>query len=264
MDLSLLLDLPNLFSTQNLVVITSDDLNNSSFLIHSLIQQKARLLRTQTSSGPLVLILLNQSYSHYSSVAAKSFGLNLKALKDTGRLKVIDVVKDIAKYMKKEDEGSFDIEKVSTEVDSLLQDGNAIQPTGTATIMIDDISVLSSLGLQTTKIYSFLLWLRNLSLTRCPAVLIVQSTLDGRSEEEDHLEEEDTKWIQALHAMIASSQVYVNLQKLETGFSDKIDGSLFLHDYQRQSTFCKDLSIKYHFKSAERSTKIFAPGSFAT
>jgi hypothetical protein len=261
MDLSLILDLPNLFSGKKLLIITSDDLNNSSFLIHSLIQQKARGLRTDQSSGPLFLILFNQSYSHYSSVAAKSFGINLKALKDDGRLIVIDVLKDLDQYSKSEDQGFFDIEKLSFQITELFSDEKA---NGTPTIIVDDISVLSCLGATSSDIYSFFLRLRNLSLTLRPASLFVQSSLYVSSAGDLNYEtKEEYNWEQVLHAMIGSCDVYVQIKKLETGFSDKIDGSLFVHDFQQQSSFSNDISIKYHFKSAERSTRIFPPGSFS-
>jgi len=232
-DLGLAIDMQSVFSSGKFLAITSDEVNNSSFILHTLIQHKSKTLRSDVSGGPLVLLLMNQSYSHYSFVAAKSFGLNLKTLRDAGKLRVVDVVKNVDQYLDKSSE-EFDLKS--------LEENFMNQMTSFCTLIIDDLSVLSCLGLPAKEIYKFVLKLRCLP----DLCLVIQSSKP--------LEEDCMEWSRALDCLISSSDLYLCFQRLETGFSDRVDGSLDVHDLQTYS------SKTYHYKTAERNTKLFVPG----
>ena len=167
---------------------------------------------------------------------------------------VIDVVKDLDDYLKPQ-EGYFDLKKLQSDVVSLLnQHSKDGERNETATLIIDDISVFSSLGLSDRDVYNFLMKLRSLCALH-PFTLIVKSSVI-----ESHEKDDDSR-PEIIDCLIPSSDVYVLFEKLQTGFSDKVDGCLFLHDFHKQTKLTTDVSVKYHFKTIERNTKIFAPGT---
>lgn len=252
-DLLNLLDLPSNFDVLKLVTISSDDLNNSSFALHSIIQSRVRSRsgRGGDSSGPfLVLILINQSYFHYATVAAKAFGLNLKALKDKGDLLVIDLLTDFDKYQV---ESKFDFPSFSREVFNLIE--TRLQETSASSspcVIIDDISSFLSLGVNTAEIYKFVSTLRSFSF-KYNFSLVVQTNYVPEEDDED----EDLKII--AQSSITCSDVWIHFSKLETGFSQQVDGNLVLHDLRRK--LGGDFLRKFHFKTLDRNTKLFVPGN---
>lgn len=253
LDLNQLLDLPNNFNKIKLMSITGDDLNNGSFLIHSLISSKVRCCRNRTGTDPfLILILLNHSYSHYSSVAAKSFGLNLKALRDSGQLVVIDIISNLREYL--DSVSRFDFNKfLATIHDNLSPINRSKTDEGSGQnplIIIDDISVLLSLQLNISVLYKLVSRIRSLAFNQ-GMTLIIQSHMDPDSEDE--------KMNNLAQSISSCSDVWIDCQKLVTGFSQTIDGSLDIKDHA--NILGNKLMSRYHFKTMERNTKIFVPGS---
>ena len=304
LDLDSLLDLPDSLNRRRLTLVTSDDLNNSSFAFHSFIQSKVKSLRSAArlqlqqqpqqqqqqsseSAASLILVCLNQSYSHYASVAAKSFGLNLKSLREQGTLKVIDIVKDVQDYGEASNAGSLDVEKLEHTLSSLISSAEtttaaasaASSSPSTCLIMIDDVRVLCALGIPVPRVHLFIDRIRSLA-SRHNGRLVIQSNMDPadercsrlnheqdrKAEHGDDDEEEDDEWGEddpqlrrLLAYLISCADVWIDFQKLRTGFSDKIDGSLFLYDFKSNSS--RSLPVRYHFKTLERSTRIYTPGS---
>lgn len=255
MDLSQILELPTTLSTRPLTVVTSDDLNTSSFCLHNIILHKVRSIRSQQTKSGLTLVLLNQSYQHYSSVAAKSFGLNLKSLKDSGRLAVLDVLKDFSKYTKAD--GSFDLDLLEREIIESLCKFDSEEP---SLLIIDDLSVLwSCLSLSPAAVLRFVTKLRSISVVTTPCI-IIQSFID-RSDEDNEEGDESLGENGVLDCVIASSDAWIRFERLTTGFSDKVDGQLLLYDYSLTDPLAASLPITYHYKTIERNTKIFLPGN---
>lgn len=258
LDLNQLLDLPHNFSRIKLLTITGDDLNNCSFLLHTLISSKVRSCRNNNvNSGQpfLVLILFNQSYTHYSSVAAKSFGINLKALKDSGQLIVMDVIGNLNQYMDA-DEERFDFNKLCSQIFATLskipQVNSGDENDVNSLVVIDDISTLLSLQLSVATVYKFTSRLRSFSFNRNMS-LIVQSSID--------CDQEDEEMNLLADSISCVSDITIESRKLETGFSQTIDGTLSVLDHKNVLAKGDMSKKKYHFKTMERNTKIFVPGS---
>ena len=307
LDLNQVLDLPANWKKIKMLSISGDDLNNCSFLLHSLISSKVRSCRNQADESPfLVLILLSHSYTHYSSVAARSFGLNLKALKDSGRLVVLDVISNLQEYLNEErfdfDKLCFDIQEClstvkesernqsedSTSANPRLESGqkprsesgqnprsesgqnprsesgqnprsesgqNPRSESGqesSTLVIIDDVSTLLSLQVSVSSIHKLVSRIRSFSLNH-RMMIVIQTHIDDECEDEE---------MNTLAGCIASaSDVWIESSKLETGFSQSIDGYIRLHDYKNR-IIGKEVR-KYHFKTMERNTKIFLPGSLS-
>ena len=320
LDVNSIFDLPASLDSRKFTLITSDDLNNSSFLFHSLIQSKVKSIRSQSnerssssvcSKPQLIVVCLNQSFTHYSSVAAKSFGLNLKSLREgpDPLLQVLDMVKDFSDYTNDDPDAPLQAidsclspdkfescllnlisctsrQKIETNNSSIRQTTDqesvlSVQRQSSITkplVMIDDVRVLSSLGVASERIYLLLQRIRSICcLNECS--LIVQSHIDPGHEINDHQEEEsrfmdherdeetDPSFRRLLSSLVSSADLWIDCCKLKTGYSDKIDGSLYLYDYQRdtsndrEANDWKKIPVKYLFKSMERNTRIYAPGS---
>lgn len=320
LDLNSVLDLPASLDRTNFTLITSDDLNNSSFLFHSLIQSKVKSIRSLTQQSnqcnnssvclkpQLIVVCLNQSFSHYSSVAAKSFGLNLKSLREGSDplLQVLDMVKDFPDYTNNDPDAPLQTidscfstdkfescllnlisctsrQRVGTNNSSTTSQESVLplQKQSSITkplVMIDDVRVLSSLGIASERIYLLLQRIRSICcLNECS--LIVQSHIDPSHEINDQQEEEsrfmdherdeesDPSYRRLLSSLVSTADLWIDCCKLKTGYSDKIDGFLYLYDYQRdtsndrEANDSKGIPVKYLFKTMERNTRIYAPGS---
>ena len=251
-DLFTILDLPNKYSSYRLLSVTSDDLNNASFVFHSLIQSRLR------ASAPLkdihnplvVLILTNQAYSHYSTVAAKSFGLNLKSHKDEGRLKCFDLLTDYEKYF---EDNVFNFKLLVDEVVRFIVDNIVSQTDLTPCVMFDDLSTFLALGVSVADLHKFTLVLRSLSYSK-QFCLIIQSTYEEDSEDDElrHM----------VTLLSARSDIWLHLEKLKTGYSQQIDGTLTIRNIKKLNG--DSVNRKFHYKTFDRNTKLYHPGAITT
>lgn len=261
-DLSSLLDLPANFSNLKLITVTGDDLNNSSFVLHNLIQNKLRSLSASKSAASLpvrlVLILSNHSYLHYATVAAKAFGLNLKASKESGFLRVFDTLSELDRYTEQgSTEEKFCFERLASDVITLIegefqanqdQDSKLLTPC----VIIDDLASFLSFGVPLSELYRFITTLRCLSFKK-NFCLIVQSNFDESSEDDDLR--------RLVLSTVVNSDVWLDCLKLETGYSQHVDGTLVLRDPKQKLS--KEFERKFHFKTLDRNTKLYVPGSLA-
>ncbi|KAI1289998.1 hypothetical protein HDE_08415 [Halotydeus destructor] len=250
-DLFKLLDLPANYDVLKSIVLTSDDLNNSSFAVHSLIQSRVRSVTGKQLSEPLiVLVLTNNTFAHYSTVAAKSFGLNLKNLKDTGKLMVFDLLTDYDIYVNEKLQFEWFVMQVLDCLTEAFKSREANGSLITPLVILDDLSIFLSLGASVPELYMFLANLRSYS-HQYNFGLIIQSNLNGDAE--------DFELKQLVYSAISCADIWLEFNKLETGYSQQVDGTLVLHD--RTKKLSNEVLRKFHFKTSDRLTKLFTPGS---
>lgn len=264
-------------SPSGLTFITSDDINNSAFALPTLLSAKVKEIR---SLGPLgahlpviVLVTLNQSYTHFASVLARSFGLNLNTYRDSGKLVSIDLLKNLNEFTK---DGHFSFDLLRNVILSAVNSLPAT-PSVANLIVLDDISLLySTLSVNYADVYHFILQIWSV-LTQKWCHLIIQSHLltliedlsslnklaeltEGDSSEESALRVAERKIVFSLSSLATN---WLNFAKLQTGYSAQYNGS-FVCLSKKVDKECQSVtqveSKRYLYKCQERNTKIFLPG----
>jgi hypothetical protein len=231
------IEFPECLRHHKQLLVTSDDLNNSVFVLNNLLQALARnsLFR---SKGKAMFVLLNQSYLNLSCVQMKS-GLNLKPLKESSQLIFIDLISDYGTFYS---DGCFRstqfAEHLLQQVDLHFKDK---QDNEYNVLAIDDLSVLLSLGMSLPDLHLLVQQLR-LLCHRHHVCLLIQTYQDG--------EQEDDQLDRAVLLLKANSSLCLQVNKLTTGYSKSVDGNLFVTDY------LKNGSQRFLFKCTERTAKL--------
>jgi len=219
-DLISLLEL----SSNSYLLLTSGHHISQQFVFDLLLQHFAK------KGNQLLLILLSNQWSHYSTIAAKC-GINLKNLKDKQLIKVIDTISD-------ED---FDYQKFLSKVNEELSN---LSPN--SVILIDDLSLLFSLNVEFVDIYKFVHKLRVNCSTNNQILAIGTHFPTEEDDEEVH---------RLVVSITHSSDIWCEVDKTRTGFSPLVSGTLKLH--KRYDNCCKEMN----YKIGDRNVKLLPLGS---
>lgn len=244
-------------SDSKCILISSDDLNNSNFIINQYVQalskvsiSSLRLNETQASgqTNQMFGIFLNQSYTNYSFIQMKC-GNNLKNLKERNGFRCVDVLGDLEQFLKQPVDGrtgpiQFDFDRFKSVLVRELNDYFTEGAT-TKLLIIDDITSLLSLNVPLNDLASFVRFLRHFCSVH-NITLLVQTFVDSTRLEP----------LVKLDAYLnAIADLVLTVSKLETGYSNKVDGNLEIRNYLINT------QQAYLFKSSERSTRLYAPGT---
>lgn len=242
------------------ILISSDDLNNSNFIINQYVQTLSKVsissLRlgteaTQQASrkaNQMFGIFLDQSYTNYSFIQMKC-GNNLKNLKERNGFRCMDVLGDLEQFLEQPPTGGgqvrFDFAKFKSVAMRELNDYFKPDEQTTKLLIIDDITSLLSLNVPLNDLVKFLRFLRHFCSLR-NITLLVQTFIDLARLEP----------LVKLNAYLNSvADLVLVVSKLETGYSNKVDGNLEIKNYTTKT------QQAYLFKSSERSTRLYAPGT---
>lgn len=250
--LSNTVDTSLLANQAQLITLSSDDLTISSSIFYSLLRTVIKSSKLSSSTGEvdtdkqlkIVLILMNQSYAECSLVMMRSFGLNLKAYKESGQLIVVDILTDYHQLTKHSQASSDDDDDDDVIVNLMINTiKENISTDHKGVVMIDDASCLFSLEYSFNYVYRFYFSLQKLlfSLNTC---LILQTYHD--------YDEEDVDSNRLSLYLASKCDIWLECCRLKTGFSDKIDGNLIIHDYR--GPLRKENA--YQFKKALRNLKL--------
>ncbi|XP_053214441.1 uncharacterized protein LOC128397718 [Panonychus citri] len=247
------IDADKIGNTSDQILLTSDDLTNSSCLFNSLLYQTVKLLKTQPTIDEekptkLFLILFNQTFNEISRYQMKSFGLNLKPLKDSEKLLVMDLLTDF-EQIKTNGSVSFD-SVMSNTLHTIREKLSSDSDQSKAIILVDDASCLLSLGLPINQVHQYYRRLRNL-VHYYKFVLIIQSYYD--------YEEDDAENNRLCRSLIDTSNTWIICKHLDSGFSSKVDGNLIINNYHEWPTKINH----FHFKRMPRNIRILPIGAFA-
>ena len=241
------------------ILISSDDLNNSNFIINQYIQALSKGLTSPLQSNQETMIFclfINQTYTNYSFIQMKC-GNNLKNLKERNVFRCLDVLSDLDQFMSKSEDfkdksdmdNQFNFKKFETiflnQLNDYFNDSEDKSKESLKVLIIDDITTLLSLNVELSQLINFLNHLKHYcSINKI--TLIIQSFLDSIKLDQ----------LVKLDAFLNSiSDLVLLVSKLETGYSNKVDGNL------RIKNFITNTQQSYLFKSTERITKLYSPGT---
>lgn len=233
----------DLFDFKNkFVCITEENNADANFCIGALISQA---LSDQT--GGVCLLTLHHSILHYYHVGMR-LGHNLSSLVKR-RFNVVDSVDILDATNGLKD----NVDELLKTTFFLLKNklDQVRENCGHVFILIDDLSDFMNMGLSTKDIVSFVQYLR-LSLENEETLVICSHYSKG---------DEDQEFIK--NFLTLTCDLRLDVKSLETGFSKEVTGSITLTRKDMNNVSCWSPSAFYHYKTGERTIKVFPPGNIS-
>ncbi|XP_056331357.1 elongator complex protein 6 [Danio aesculapii] len=237
-------------------ILLSDRQADASFLIHHYLSFYLR-------AGSKVCFLgLVQSFSHYSAVSQR-LGVSLTQAREKGQLVFLEGLKDSIGAILKEDtsEGTealsylrspgAGLEGLFRFVErSLCQSGDG----GPPVLIIDDLSVLLSLGVSAGAILDFTLYCRATVCSELQGNMVILV----RCEEEDADDEEELNLLQ--RGLVHECHLALHVEGLPTGYCRDIHGQVEVWWRQRGNALYNQRQI-FQFKVHDKGASFFTRGT---
>ncbi|KAA0703519.1 Elongator complex protein 6 [Triplophysa tibetana] len=257
---SILSSSPDSFRSGDFIVL-SDRQADASFLIHHYLSFYLR-------AGCKVCFLgLVQSFSHYSAVSQR-LGVSLTQAREKGQLVFLEGLKDSIGVISQEESSQsklplsylrspgagleclFKFVESSVSQNTENEDG---EKWGPPVLLIDDLSVLLSLGVSAGAILDFTLY--------CQATIC--SELQGnivilvRREEED-VDDEGSNLLQK--GLIHQCSLALHVEGLPTGYCRDIHGQMEVWWRSREDAMYNQRKV-FHYKVHDKGASFFARGT---
>lgn len=190
------------------------------------------LLQTYVRKGvPVLVVTLSDQWSHYRSVAAKC-GTNLSQLVEQQVIKVIDVFANIDNF-----DAQLFADELCRRVSSLV--ANSV-------VLIDDFSILLSLGVKSTFLYRLVHKLQVLSRQNR---LIVAIGAHYPTEEDD---EEANRLVTSIGH---KCDILCQIDRTSSGYSPLVSGCLRIDKRQ------ENIQKQFNYKITDRSVRLLTFGA---
>lgn len=230
-------------------ILISDWRTDGGFLIHHFLSDYLK------SRRKVCFVALAQSFSHYNLIAQK-LGVNLVSARDEGQLVFLEGLKSYTSLLfsqTPEADSHNPLRFLRTGADLRpLYDFiyGALAPSAgeewkSPALVVDDVSLLISLGVTPLQILDFIHY--------CRAGICHQ--LQGDVVCLVHREEEDEDGEVLLRALCHQSGLILQAEGLTTGFCKDVHGQLTITHQQHQ-----DRSTIYQYKIQDKNVSFFAPG----
>ena len=217
----------------NTLELTSSDFllfTNRHFISHPFVFDY--LLQSYAKKGvQIVAVLLANNWSHYRSVAAKC-AINLSALKDKDQIQVIDFLAENKNF----DFNDF-LDEILRRLTCLPSD---------SVVLIDDISLLLTLGEDFVKIYRFVHKLQVICRQKC-ITLAIGSHYPS--------EEDDEELNRFVISLAHKCDILCQIDKTSSGYSPLVSGYLQI-DRRHQNS-----RKQFNYRISDRSVKLLPLGS---
>ncbi|XP_032153850.1 elongator complex protein 6 isoform X1 [Sapajus apella] len=257
-------ELNNLLNTtpdraeQGKLTLLCDAKTDGSFLVHHFLSFYLK------ANCKVCFVALIQSFSHYNIVGQK-LGVNLTMARERGQLVFLEGLKSAVDIFFQAQEKPHPLQFLREANAGNLKPlfefvREALKPVDSGeagwtypVLLVDDLSVLLSLGLGAVAVLDFIHYCR---ATVCwelkgNVVVLVHDSGDVEDEENDIL----------LNGLSHQSHLILRAEGLATGFCRDVHGQLrILWRRPSQSTSQRDQSLTYQYKIQDRSVSFFAKG----
>ncbi|XP_007949954.1 elongator complex protein 6 [Orycteropus afer afer] len=257
-------ELNNLLNTtpdraeQGKLTLLCDAKTDGSFLVHHFLSFYLK------ANCKVCFVALIQSFSHYNIVGQK-LGVSLTTARERGQLVFLEGLKSSADVFFRSHEEPHPLQflrKASAEdlqplyefVKEALKPVDSGDPTWRCPVLlVDDLSVLLSLGIGAVAVLDFVHYCR---VTVCwklkgNIVALVHDSGDVEDEENDIL----------LHGLSHQSHLILRAEGLATGFCRDVHGQLtILWRRPLQPTARQERSLTYQYKIQDKNVSFFAKG----
>ncbi|CAN9514479.1 unnamed protein product [Ophioblennius macclurei] len=254
--------------TQGEFIVLSDRKSDASFLIHHFL---SFYLRARCKVCFLALV---QSFSHYSAVSQR-LGVSLAQAREKGQLVFFEGLKESLSIFSPQ-EG----ETASPAVDFLRDpavglrslyrfvlssvddcgDGEAEERGwGPPVLLVDDLSVLLSLGVASGAVLDFSHYCKAAVCSRLKGSVVTLVRCGGGEEEEEEGDEEGPEWL--LKGLTHQSSLSLQVQGLPTGYCRDIHGQVEVCWRRSQADGQPTHSKLFQFKVHDKGASFFARGT---
>ncbi|XP_071381031.1 elongator complex protein 6 isoform X2 [Centroberyx affinis] len=250
--------------TQGEFILVSDRQTDASFLIHHFL---SFYLRARCRVCFLGLV---QSFSHYSAVSQR-LGVSLAQAKEKGQLVFLEGLKESLSILLPK-ESNTEIQAVDFLRDpavglrSLYEfvrggeggEGGGGEEWGPPVLLVDDLSVLLSLGVSVGAALDFSHYCRASVCSQLQGNMVMLVRCDGEEEEDDGDEEGPERLLKGLtHQCSLTLQV----QGLPTGYCRDIHGQVEVCWRRRQGDGRQAQKKLFQYKVHDKGASFFARGT---
>ncbi|TWW79750.1 elongator complex protein 6 [Takifugu rubripes] len=252
--------------TQGEFILVTDRQSDASFLIHHFL---CFYLRARCK---VLFLGLVQSLNHYSSVSQR-LGVSLAQAKDKGQLIFLEGLKDslsvlIPQESSKASEAMDFLRDPAAGLRSLYQfvrsrlsgaaDGDGGEEWGPPVLLVDDVSVLLSLGVSAGAVLDFSHYCRATVCSRLKGNVVMLTRCDGE-EQEDEGDDEGPENL--LKGLTHQCSIALHVQGLPTGFCRDIHGQVEVCWRQKQTDGQCTPSKLFQYKVHDKGASFFARGT---
>ncbi|XP_026989066.2 elongator complex protein 6 [Tachysurus fulvidraco] len=247
--------------TQRSFILLSDRKADASFLIH-------HYLSFYLKAGCKVCFIgLVQSFSHYSAVAQR-LGINLVQAKEKGQLVFVEALKASAAVMLSESSDEVaqlfdylrspvpDLRALFEFVSSSLSQCEAEAGSSSSPVLIvDDLSVLLSLGVSVRAVLDFTHYCQASICSRLQGSVVTLVRCDDEEEEDE--DESSSHLLQALSHQCTLS---LRVEGLQTGYCRDIHGQVEIW-WRGSGENVQSQRKIFQYKVHDKGASFFAPGT---
>ncbi|KAJ8020657.1 Elongator complex protein 6 [Holothuria leucospilota] len=248
----------------NQFILVTDCQTDGSFAIHNFLSTFVR------SHHKVIFLSLGQSFGHYNSVAQK-LGTNLSSAKSSGQLTHIDGLQFSLQLCRDSSEDKTPGEKLSVFTEclrcgslrplyltimDLIKSQSTSSTPSPVSVVIDDLSLLMSLGFKAQAITEFIHYCRTalwkLSQNAGNLVTLVHDDADGLDDDASHL----------VIALSHQTDMLIKVEGLTSGFSKDVHGQVtIVHRGLHQSTPGRRKATSVHYKILDKTVSFFPMGT---
>lgn len=215
------------------ILITKDYSNTGDFVFNSLLNNFVR--REPTTS--ILLITLSHDWSNYSASAAKC-GYNMRRTQNGGNVSVLNIMEKYLEVVKEEREENF-CDFILENVNKFISDNTEEGQLKPIAIMLDDLSLLRTLGAKPNQIYSLFYMINGTLRDRSEnlqdnklSYFIVQTMAAVSSQKRNQQSDVDfdSEFAHTTSNLENLCDLFIILRPLETGYSTRVDGTIKIID----------------------------------
>ncbi|XP_070822607.1 elongator complex protein 6 [Chaetodon trifascialis] len=256
--------------TQGEFILVSDRRSDASFLIHHFL---SLYLRARCKVCFLGLV---QSFNHYSAVSQR-LGVSLAQAKEKGQLVYLEGLKESLSVLipRESNTGSQAMDFLrdpSVGLRSLYEfvrssmcstggggeQADGAEEWGPPVLLVDDLSVLLSLGVSVGAVLDFSHYCRAAVCSQLQGNVVMLARCDGEEEEDDGDDEGSERLLKGLTHQCSLT---LHVQGLPTGFCRDIHGQVEVCWRRRQGDGQYTQKKLFQYKVHDKGASFFAPGT---
>ncbi|XP_033958270.1 elongator complex protein 6 [Gymnodraco acuticeps] len=254
--------------TQGEFVLLSDRQSDASFLIHHFLSLYLR------ARCKVCFVGLVQSFNHYSAISQR-LGVSLTQAKEKGQLVFLEGQKESLSVLipQENDTGSQAMdflrdpsvglkslyEFVRSAVSSNGEEGgDGSEEWGPPVLLVDDLSVLLSLGVSAGAVLDFSHYCRAIVCSQLQGNVVMLVRCDGEGEEDEGDDEGSERLMKGLTHQCSLT---LHVQGLPTGYCRDIHGQVEVCWRRRQGDGQYTQKKLFQYKVHDKGASFFAPGT---
>lgn len=253
--------------TQGEFILVSDRQSDASFLIHHFL---SFYLRARCKVCFLGLV---QSFSHYSAISQR-LGVSLTQAREKGQLIFLEGLKESLSILIPQEtttgsqamdflrDPTVGLQRLYEFVrSSVSSDGGGeegVEEWGPSVLLVDDVSVLLSLGVSAGAVLDFSHYCRATVCSQLQGNIVMLVRCHGEEAEDDG-SDEGSEWL--LKGLTHQCSLTLHVQGLPTGYCRDIHGQVEVCWRRRRGDGQHTQKKLFQYKVHDKGASFFAPGT---